>query len=101
MFACCKKKFQGEIQVLHRQGNGIGALARETGVARSKARAILAGKSYSQLLPGPASPNQKIDALKIRAWASGGCIGRIKESTWRQVIEGPQCPKVFREIGRE
>jgi transposase len=39
-----QKKFQVEIQVLHRQGKGIRTIARETGIARNTIRAILAGK---------------------------------------------------------
>jgi transposase len=58
-----QKEFQVEIQVLHRQGKGIRAIARETGVARNTIRAILAGTTDGQYGPRQARPT-KIDAHK-------------------------------------
>src|SRR5579863_10666979 len=58
-----QKEFQVEIQVQHRQGKGIRAIARETGVARNTIRAILAGANDGQYGPRQARPT-KIDAHK-------------------------------------
>lgn len=52
-----------EIQVLHRQGKGIRAIAREMGVARNTIRGILEGKSDGQYGPRQPRPT-KIDAHK-------------------------------------
>jgi DNA-binding phage protein len=51
-----QKEFQVEIQVLHRQGKGIRAIARETGIARNTIRAIPAGKSDGNY--GPRQPRR-------------------------------------------
>jgi transposase len=58
-----QKELQVEIQVLHRQGKGIRAIARETGAARNTICAILAGKSHGQYGPRRPRPT-KIDAHK-------------------------------------
>src|SRR5579863_5333411 len=58
-----QKEFQVEIQVQHRQGKGIRAIARETGVARNTIRAILAGANDGQYGPRQPRPT-KIDAHK-------------------------------------
>ena len=58
-----QKEFQVEIQVLHRQGKGIRAFARETGIARNTIRAIIAGKSDGHYGPREPRPT-KIDAHK-------------------------------------
>lgn len=52
-----------EIHVLHRQGKGVRAVARETGAARNTIRAILAGKSDGQYGPRQPRPS-KIDGHK-------------------------------------
>jgi transposase len=57
------KELQVEIQVLHRQGKGIRAIARETGIARNTIRAILAGTSDGQYGPRERRTT-KIDAHK-------------------------------------
>jgi transposase len=57
------KEIQVEIQVLHRQGNGIRAIARETGIARNTIRAILAGESDGRYGPRQPRPT-KIEAHK-------------------------------------
>jgi transposase len=57
------KEIQVEIQVLHRQGKGIRAIVRETGIARNTIRAILAGESDGHYGPRQPRPT-KIDAHK-------------------------------------
>jgi transposase len=57
------KELQVEIQVLRRQGKGIRAIARETGIARNTICAILAGRSDCQYGPRQPRPT-KIDAHK-------------------------------------
>jgi transposase len=56
-------EIQVEIQVLHRQGKGIRAIARETGIARNTIRAILAGESDGHYRPRQPR-SAKIDAHK-------------------------------------
>lgn len=52
-----------EIEVLHRQGKGIRAIAREMGIARNTVRAILGGKSDGHY--GPRQPRRtKLDTHK-------------------------------------
>lgn len=66
-----------EIQVLHRQGKGIRAIARETGVARNTIRAILTGKSDAQY--GPRRPHPtKVDAQKVYLQERIEAAGKIQ-----------------------
>ena len=57
------KDSQVEIDVLHRQGMGIRAIARETGIARNTIRAILRGFSDERYGPREAKPS-KLDGYK-------------------------------------
>jgi transposase len=58
-----RKEIQVEIQVLHRQGKGIRAIERETGIARNTIRAILRGNADGRY--GPRQPRQtKLDGFK-------------------------------------
>jgi transposase len=56
-------EIQVEVDVLHRQGKGIRAIERETGVARNTIRAILRGKHDGQYGPRKPRPT-KIDDYK-------------------------------------
>ena len=57
------KDSQVEIDVLHRQGMGIRAIARETGIARNTIRAILRGFSDERYGPRETKPS-KLDEHK-------------------------------------
>jgi transposase len=58
-----RKEIQVEIQVLHRQGKGIRAIQRETGLARNTIRAILRGEHDGSY--GPRQPRRtKLDSFK-------------------------------------
>jgi transposase len=63
LFAMLTKDSQVEIEVLHRQGKGIRAIARETGIARNTIRAILRGLSDNRYGPRQ-QPASKLDAYK-------------------------------------
>ena len=71
------KEIQVEIQVLHRQGKGIRAISRETGIARNTVRAILAGLSDGQYGPRHPRPT-KIDAHKAYLQERIGAAGKIR-----------------------
>jgi transposase len=120
-----QKELQVEIQVLHQQGKGIRAIAREMGVARNTIRAILEGKSDGQYGPRQPRPT-KIDAHKdylqerleaagkirlpakvllreIRAKGYAGGITRLKEYL-REIRPAPPDEPVVRfetEPGRQ
>jgi transposase len=63
LFAMLTKDNQVEIEVLHRQGKGIRAITRETGIARNTVRAVLRGISDSEYGPRGPQPT-KLDAHK-------------------------------------
>ena len=120
-----QKELQVEIQVLHRQGKSIRAIARETGIARNTIRAILAGESDGQYGPRQRRPT-KIDTHKdylqerleaagkirlpatvllreIRARGYEGCITQLKEYL-REIRPSPPDEPVVRfetEPGRQ
>ncbi len=63
-----------EIAVLHRQGMGIRAIAREVGVARNTVRAVLDGRSDAQYGPRSGRPTKlepHYDYLKERLETAG------------------------------
>jgi transposase len=63
MFAMLTKELQVEIDVLHRQGQGIREIARAAGVSRNTVRAVLRGEHDGQY--GPRSPRPtKLDPYK-------------------------------------
>jgi transposase len=57
------KEIQVEIEVLHRQGKGVRAIARETGVARNSVRAVLRGLHDGRYGPRLTRPT-KLDPYK-------------------------------------
>lgn len=68
------KKTQVEIEVLHRQGKGIRAIARETGIARNTIRAVLHGEHdgcYGPRVPRPTKLDPYKAYLRERLTAAG------------------------------
>jgi transposase len=58
MFAMLRKESQVEIDVLHRQGKGIRAIARATGLARNTVRAVLRGETDDRYGPRRQQPSK-------------------------------------------
>ena len=74
MFAMLSKEIQVEVDVLHRQGNGIRAIERETGLARNTIRAILRGQHdgrYGPRTPRPTKVGPFKSYLQERLNAAG------------------------------
>jgi transposase len=68
------KEIQVEVDVLHRQGNGIRAIERETGLARNTIRAILRGQHdgrYGPRTPRPTKVGPFKSYLQERLDAAG------------------------------
>jgi transposase len=63
LFAMLTKDIQVEIEVLYRQGKGIRAIARDTGIARNTIRTILRGLSDDRYGPRKPRPS-KLDRHK-------------------------------------
>src|SRR5665213_3590096 len=77
MFAMLKMEIQVEIQVLHRQGKSIRAIARATGLARNSVRAVLRGEHDGRY--GPRVPRStKLDDFKAILRARIEAAGPIR-----------------------
>jgi transposase len=63
MFAMLKMETQVEVEVLHRQGKGVRAIARATGLARNTVRAVLRGEHDGRYGPRVAR-STKLDDFK-------------------------------------
>jgi transposase len=73
------KEVQVEIQVLHRQGKGVRAIARETGIARNTVRAILRGEHDGHYGPREARPT-KLDPYRDYLQERLKAAGKIRLS---------------------
>jgi len=74
MFAMLKMEIQVEIEVLHRQGKGIRAIARATGLSRNSVRAVLRGEHdgrYGPRVPRPTKLDDFKAILQARIEAAG------------------------------
>jgi transposase len=71
------KESQVEIHVLHRQGNGVRAIARATGFSRNTVRAVLAGQSDGHYGPRRPTPS-KLDPYKEFLTARVAQAGTIR-----------------------
>lgn len=70
------KESQVEVQVLHRQGKGIRAIARLTGLSRNSVRAVLRGEHDGRYGPRKPSPT-KLDPFKAILSARIDAAGAI------------------------
>ena len=67
-------ELQVEIEILHRQGKGVRAIARETGLARNTIRGILRGErdgQYGPRLPRPTKLDEHKNYLRERLEQAG------------------------------
>jgi transposase len=77
MFAMLRKEIQVEVQVLHRQGSSIRAIARATNLSRNTVRALLRVEHDGRY--GPREPRPaKLDPYKAQLQARVDAAGKVR-----------------------